>query len=154
MQMRIIRPALAAAICGIGMAQVTPAHPDRFTQRPLGGHSTGGVEVIPKSGSAKIVRYTTHIVLSTQRFWTSPDGKIVEGKLIAFEDMVAEAPEGAEPPAMSTPPASPTVVRDGNIRLLVKNKPLVSALTRFSDGDREFVDQVRKAYTKPAAPKS
>jgi hypothetical protein len=109
--------------------------------------------VLPKDGGApKTVRYVTHIVLSTNRFWTNPDGKIVEGKLIAFEDMVTEAPKGAEAPPNPAPPESPTVVRDGKIRLFIKNKPAVSALSRFSAGDQEFVEQVRKAYArKPSA---
>lgn len=144
---------LSALLSTLAVAQVTPAHPDRFTNRPTGGVSTGGVTVLPKDGGAsKTVRYVTHIVLSTNRFWTSPEGKIVEGKLIAFEDMITEAPKGAEPPPNPTPPESPTVVRDGKIRLLINNKPVVSALSRFSAADLEFVEQVRKAYArKPSA---
>ena len=146
----------SASLAGFTPAQtVTPAHPDRFTNRTTGGSTSGGVEVLPKDGGApKTVRYITHIVLSTNRFWTSPGGKIVEGKLIAFEDMITEAPKGAEPPPNPAPPASPTVVRDGKIRLLINNKPVVTALSRFSAGDLEFVEQVRKAYTKkpPAEP--
>jgi hypothetical protein len=140
-------------VSSLAFAQVTPAHPDRFTNRPTGGVATGGVEVLPKDGGApKTVRYVTHIVLSTNRFWTNPDGKIVEAKLIAFEDMITEAPKGAEPPPNPAPPESPTVVRDGKIRLLIKNKPVVSALSRFSAADQEFVEQVRKAYVrKPSA---
>lgn len=144
-----------ALVSGLALAQVTPAHPDRFTNRPTGGVSTGGVEVLPKDGVApKTARYITHIVLSTNRFWTSPDGKLVEGKLIAFEDMITEAPHGAAPPPNPAPPESPTVVRDGKIRLLIKNKPVLVMLSRFSAGDQEFVEQVRKAYTKkpPAQP--
>jgi hypothetical protein len=141
-------------LSGFAVAQVTPAHPDRFTKRDIGGGTSGGVEVLPKEGGAsQTVRYITHIVLSANRFWTNPEGKIVEGKLIAFEEMIAEAPKGAAPPPNPTPPESPTVVRDGKIRLLIKNKPVVSELTRFSAGDREFVEQVRKAYTKKPAAK-
>jgi hypothetical protein len=146
---------ISALISGLALAQVTPAHPDRFTNRPTGGVSTGGVEVLPKDGGApKTARYLTHIVLSTNRFWTSPDGKLVEGKLIAFEDMITEAPQGAAPPPDPSPPETPTVVRDGKIRLLIRNKPVLVMLSRFSAGDQEFVEQVRKAYTKkpPAQP--
>ena len=136
-------------VSSLALVQVTPAHPNRFTNRTTGGGTTGGVEVLPRDGGApKTVRYVTHIVLSTNRYWTSPEGKIVEGKLIAFEDMVTEAPKGAEPPPNPAPPESPTVVRDGKIRLLVKNKPMLAALSRFSAADQEFVEQVRKAYTK------
>ena len=138
----------SAWIPSLALAQVTPAHPDRFMNRTNGG-SSGGVEVIPRdAGKPKTVRYVTYIVLSTSRLWTSPDGKNIEGKLIAFEDMVIEAPKGAAAPPNPTPPESPTVVRDEKIRLLVKDKPIVVALSRFSAGDVEFVEQVRKAYTK------
>jgi hypothetical protein len=139
-------------MAGIAAAQVVPAHPDKFTNRRLGGTSIGGFEVQPKNaGKPKMVRYTTHTFLSVDRFWTSTEGKLIEGKLMAFEDSVTEVPEGAEPPANPAPPDSPTAVRDGNIRLLVKNKPVVVPLSRFSTGDLEFVEQVRKAYAKKAA---
>jgi len=141
-----------ALMVGLAAAQVVPAHPDEFINRPIGGASTAGVEVLPKNaGKPKTVRYITYIVLSTDRFWTSTEGKLIHGKLIAFEEMVTEAPEGAEPPPNPAPPESPTVVRDGNIRLLIKNKPVVVPLSRFGAGDLEFVEQVRKAYTKKAA---
>jgi hypothetical protein len=142
---------IVTLLSGHALAQVVPAHPDRFTNRPTGGASTGGVEVLPKDRSApQTARYITHIVLSTNRFWTSTDGKLVEGKLIAFEDMITEAPQGAEPPPNPTPPETPTVVREGEIRLLIKNKPVLVMLSRFSAGDLEFVEQVRKAYTRKA----
>jgi len=133
---------------------VVPAHPDKFTNRRTGGTSIGGFEVQPKNGGKpKMVRYTTHIVLSADRFWTSTEGKLIEGKLMAFEDTVTEAPEGAEPPPNPAPPDTPTVVREGNIRLLIKNKPVVVPLSRFSTGDLEFVEQMRKAHTKKAVAK-
>jgi hypothetical protein len=144
----------SALISGLAVAQVTPAHPDKFTNRTTGGSTSGGVEVLPRDGGApKAIRYITHIVLSTNRLWTSPEGKIVEGKLIAFEDMHTEAPKGVEPPPTTVPPESPTVVRDGKIRLLIQNKAVVTALSRFSAQDQEFVEQVRKAYVKkPSSP--
>lgn len=143
-----------ALMAGLAAAQVVPAHPEGFTKRSIGGVSSGGVEVPPKHGEdPQTVRYVTHIVLSVDRFWTNPEGKLIQGKLIAFEDMVTEAPKGSEPPPHPTPPESPTVVRDGNIRLLINNKPVVVSLSRFSAGDLEFVEQVRKAYTRKAAAK-
>jgi len=57
--------------------------------------STCGIQVIPPSGTEpKKARYITHIVLSVSRQWMSTDGKLVEGKLIAFEDLVVEAEAG------------------------------------------------------------
>lgn len=128
---------------------VVPATPKKFVTRPIGGGTSGGVEVLPKDGGAgQNIRYVTHIVLSPSRFWTSTDNKLLEGKLIAFEDLVVEAPKGAAAPPNPTPPETPTVVRDGKIRLLVKQKPVEVALARFSQADQEFVEQTRKAYTK------
>jgi len=150
-----IYPAIFSAtalMAGLLGAQVVPAHPDGFAKRSVGGTSLGGVEVSPKDdGKPNKARYITYIILSVDRFWTSTEGKLIQGKLIAFEDMVTEAPEGAEPPPNPTPPESPTVVRDESIRLLINNKPVVVPLSRFGKGDLEFVEQVRKAYTKKAS---
>jgi len=140
-------------MAGLAAAQVVPANPDNFTKRSIGGTTTGGVEILPKDGDApQKVRYVTYIILSVDRFWTGAGGKLVQGKLIAFEDMVTEAPKGAAPPPNPTAPEEPTVVRDGKIRLLINNKPVVVPLTRFSAGDLEFVEQVRKSYRKRPSP--
>jgi hypothetical protein len=150
------RPAILLAgtlMAGLAAAQVVPANPENFTKRSIGGATSGGVEVQPRNGDKpQAVRYVTYIILSVDRFWTSTEGKLIQGKLIAFEDMVTEVPKGAAPPPNPTPPEEPTVVRDGRIRLLMNNKPVVVSLTRFSAGDLEFVEQVRKAYTKKGMP--
>lgn len=143
--------------CGVSAQIVVPATPKKFVTRPIegGGSSIGGVEVLPKDGGeAKKARYTTHIVLSTSRLWTSTDGKLLEGKLIAFEDLVVETTQGAAPPEMPAPPESPTVTRDDKVRLLVKQKPVEVPVKRLSQGDQEFIEQVRKSYTRktPATP--
>ena len=133
-------------------AQVIPTHPQKFATRPIGG-SIGSVEVVPKDGSgSENLRYTTHIVLSDSRLWASTDGRIVEGKLIAFEDLVEEAPQGTTQPASPAPPESPTVVRDEKIRLLVKKKPLELPLKRLSKSDLEFIEQMQQARAKKAPP--
>ena len=134
-------------------SQVVPSSPKKFTTRPIGGGTSGGVEVIPKDGGgSQKVKHITHIVLSDSRLWTSTDGKLLEGKLIAFEDMVVEAPKGSAPPATPAPPESPTVTRDGKVRLLVKQKPVEVAVERLSTGDQEFIEQTRKSYTRTARP--
>lgn len=135
-----------------GISQVVvPAAPGRkFTTRPIGGGAAGGVEVIPKETPK--TRYTTRIVLSVSRLWTSTDAKLLEGKLIAFEDMVVEAPQGAAPPANPTPPEFPTVTRDGKVRLLVNGKPAEVPISRLSKGDQEFIEQVRKTYQRKTPP--
>jgi hypothetical protein len=40
------------------------------------------------------VRRVTHIVLYEYRIWTNTEGKPLDAKLLAFEDLVAETPMG------------------------------------------------------------
>lgn len=143
------------ALGALGAQTVVPANPQKFTTRPIGGGTSGGVEVIPREGAAGAkARYVTHVVLSDDRSWTSVDGKVVSAKLLAFEDLVVEAPKGAAPPSMPAPPANPTVVRGGKIRLLADKKPVELALDRLCQPDRDFVEQIRLARAnKPAAVK-
>ncbi len=101
--------------------------------KPAGGQ--GGIEVLPKA--PPIIKYTTHIVLSNNRTWTSTDGKPLEAKLLAFEDLVVEAPEGATPPEPPATPQHPTVVRGDKVRLLVNRKPVEVPLSRLSQTDRD-----------------
>ena len=94
------------------------------------------------------VRYVTHIVLYQNRWWTNSEGKLLEAKLIAFEDQVAEAPKGGAEPKFTAPPSRPTVIRDGKIRLLVNQKPVELQLEKLSQQDREFVEQINAAIAK------
>lgn len=125
--------------------------PRKYTTRQVGGGVNPGATV--ESGNAAVpnVRYVTHIVLCDTRMWTNTEGKPLEAKLIAFEDLVADAPKGAAEPVMPAPPANPTVVRGGKIRLLVNRKPVETALDRLSQTDREFIDQLKAALAKKAA---
>lgn len=133
-----------------GAQVVIPPNPGKTEKRSIGGGTSGAVEVIPKKDPK--VRYTTHIVLSVSRIWTSSDGKLLEGKLIAFEDLVVEADKGAGEPSAPEAPKNPTVVKADKIRLLIQKKPVELALSRLSQGDREFVEQTRKAYQKKEPP--
>lgn len=125
--------------------------PKKFTTRPIGGGANPGAVVEPGKATVPKVRYTTHIVLHPYRMWSNTEGKPLEAGLIAFEDLVAEAPKGTAEPVMPEPPANPTLIRDGKIRLLVKQKPVEIALDRLSLADREFVDQMKAALAKKAA---
>ena len=135
---------------GVVSAQiVVPASPKKFVPRPIGGNTSGGVDVIPHEGASEAkVRYVTHVILSEDRSWTSTEGKALTAKLIAFEDLVVEAAKGAPQPVMPAPPAIPTVIRGGKIRLVGTQKPFELALDRLSQTDRDFVEQVRVARTK------
>lgn len=130
---------------------VTPATPKKFKTRSVGGGLDTGATVDPGKPVNPNVRYVTHIVLHDYRMWTSADGKPLEAKLIAFEDLVAEVPKGAAEPVLPKPPDHPTVVRNGKARLLVNKKPVEIALDRLSLQDREFIEDIKAALAKKAA---
>lgn len=142
---------LSPLFASFAAAQVViPPNPGKSEKRAIGGGSTGAVEVIPKKDPK--VRYTTHIVLSVSRIWTSSDGKLLEGKLIAFEDLVTEAAKGAQEPSPPEAPKHPTVVKADKVRLLIQKKPVEIPLSRLSQGDRDFVEQTRKSYEAKTPP--
>ena len=139
---------LALLGSAVGYAQVVPATPKKFATRSLGGNGVNaGITVEPGKAPPK-ARYTTHFVLSDSRSWTSTDGKVLVGKLLAFEDMVVEAPQGGDPPPTPALPAHPTLVRDGKARLLINNKACEVLLERLSQADRTFIEQTRAAREK------
>lgn len=127
--------------------------PKSFKTRPVGGGVNTGATVAPEKAPSPITRYVTHIVLYDYRMWTSTEGKPLQAKLLAFEDLVAEAPKGTTAPTMPQPPANPTVVRGGKARLLVDGKPVEIALARLSQQDQEFVSGIQAALLKKASGK-
>jgi hypothetical protein len=125
--------------------------PKKFATRPIGGGVNPGASVDSATPRNPNVRYVTHIVLCENRMWTNTEGKPLEAKLIAFEDLVAETPKGAADPVMPAPPAHPTVTRNGKIRLLVNKKAVEIALDTLSQPDREFIDQMKATLDRNAA---
>ncbi|MES2476391.1 MAG: hypothetical protein V4640_11460 [Verrucomicrobiota bacterium] len=120
--------------------------PKGFKTRAVGGGTNTGATV---QAVEKPVRHVAHIVLFETRMWSSTEGKPLEAKLIAFEDLVAEAPPGATP-EMPAPPARPTVIRNQSIRLLVGKKAVLVALERLSEADLEFVSGIEEALARKA----
>jgi hypothetical protein len=140
-------------LAGQGLAQKTLPPPPGYPGKPRTTGGTGGVQILPRDDSREQTKYTTRIMLSDSRSWTSSDGKLLEGRLIAFEDLVVEAPKGAEPPAPPKPPEKPTVIRDGKIRLQLANRKIVEIpLDRLSEADREFVAHKHKTYREEPPP--
>ena len=139
-------------VCGVSAQVVLPASPRNMVNRPTGGGGIGGVSIVtPDSHDAPAVRHITHLVLSESRVWTSSEGQTLQAKLLAFEDVVVEAPKGAQP-AAPAPPANISVIRAGKIRLISDKKPFELALDRLSQADREFVERISAAHpTKSAA---
>jgi hypothetical protein len=131
-------------------AQVTPAHPKNFKTRPIGARGASATEILRPEEPPK-VRQITYFVLADFRQWTSSDGRPLSGKLIAFEDLVVETPQGSELPSAAVPPEHPTVVAAGKVRLLVNNKPFEVPLERLSQTDRDFVEKLRAAHARKAA---
>jgi hypothetical protein len=122
----------------------------KTTTRGVGGNIDPGATV--EQGGAAATRYVTHIVLHESRTWTSTDGKPLEAKLIAFEDLTAEVPKGSAVPKLPAPPARPTLVRDGKIRLMTAGpKFFVIAVDRFSSEDQELIRQLQIALDRKAA---
>jgi len=120
--------------------------------RPGGGRSldreiipqdTASV-VPPKPGPQKY-RVTTYITLTEERAWTNLEGKTLRGKLIAFEDMVVETTANRPPPAVS-PPAHPTVMKDGKVRILINRKPFVIAADTLSLADQDEIRRIKFAH--------
>ncbi|MEI6675716.1 MAG: hypothetical protein WCO57_11115 [Verrucomicrobiota bacterium] len=136
--------------CGLSAQMVVPASPRKMAARPIGGNSSVGVTITPTDTAEQKVRYTTHVVLADSRQWTSTDGKTLQAKWIAFEDLVVESTQGAAKPTPPVPPANPTLVRDGKIRLIGTQKPFELALDRLSQADRDFVEQYRAAHPPKA----
>lgn len=147
---------LGLLLIGGSSAQVVvPAMPGKMGTRAIGGSTSGGVEVMPKGeGGGQTARYTTYFVLSEVRPWTSVDGQTLQAKLIAFEDLVVAKPSATALPPAPVPPANPTVVRNGKIRLLARQKPFELALDRLTKADRDVVEKVRASHAKtpPSTP--
>jgi hypothetical protein len=144
---------LGAAEAG---AQVIPATPKKFGKRSISNNGPSGASITTNGGSISLgpsvpastrMLYTTHVTLSESRQWKSTDGKSLLGRLIAFEDITTEIERGAAPPPFS-PPANPTVVKEGKARLLINMKPYELPLDRLSEADREFVEKIREGHSK------
>ena len=125
--------------------------PGKVATRPIGGSVNPGASIDSATTRNPNARYVTHIVLFENRMWTNTEGKPLEAKLLAFEDLVVETPQGSAEPVMPAPPAHPTVTRNGKIRLLVNKKAVEISLETLSQSDREFIDQMKAALDKKAA---
>lgn len=116
-------------------------------------------DVIPQNTAGMIApepppqtsRATTYITLTPDRTWKNLEGKTLQGKLIAFEDMVMEVAAGQipEPPK---PTAHPTVVKEGKVRLLIHKKPFVIDIHTLSAADQEEIRSIEAAHARKSSP--
>lgn len=140
-----------ALIGGSSAQMVIPGTPGKSKPRQIGGGVSPGVNVIPKDEEKpKNARYTTHIVLSESRIWSASDGKTLTGKLIAFEDIVVETPQGTAQPVLPQPPAKPTVIRDQKVRFFINQKAVEVPLARLGQADQELIAQIQAGIAKKA----
>jgi len=163
---KILLLTVLGVFCGIASAQVIPATPKKFGKRTTGGATAGGIGILPGNSATTgakptpppppTIRQVVYIVLGEPRQWTSSDGRTLVGKIIAFEESVAQSSGTA--PAVPTPEqmakslsGPPTVVREGKVRLLVNNKPFEVALSTLSSADQEYVAALQGRIKPPTA---
>ena len=127
---------------------LTPGQGRKFDRGQGGDANSGGVSIVPEDGAQKAkASYKTFLVLADSRKWTSSDGKVIQAKFIAFEDMVGDEVKAGEK-SLATPPANPTVVRGGKVRLLLNQKPVELAIGRLVQADRDFIEKIRVLHAK------
>ena len=155
----LLRSIVAAGLCLQGLnAQVVPTTPTKFGKRNVGSMTDGGgsasLGLSPQSARpAPVVKEISYLTLSDARQWTSTDGKVLVGKLIAHEQMEQVLTSGQSATTTTAPalPARPTVIRQGQIRLLVQQKAFELPLDRLSQADRDFIQERDGAIAKQAA---
>ncbi len=118
--------------------------------RSLNGGNSVSPDIAPaRTNDQKVTQFVSRLSLSEMRSWTSADGKVIDAKLIAFEDLRVEWVNGS-PIKQPEPPKYPTVVKDGSVRLFLNQKPVILPLTRLSNEDQKFVEKIRHQHaSKP-----
>ena len=131
------------SLFGMGMAWSQLVPYTAFEPRNTGQTAEIEPSEAPKIVSKeKMVRSISYCALTEDRTWTSKDGKTIQGQLIAFEDLVADAPRGVVPvfPAL---PQCLTVVREKKIRILINKTPVVMLLSLLGDADQKLIEMTR-----------
>ncbi len=151
---------LLAVTAPLSAQVVLPATGKKFDTRTINGSSggTSGVSVNTTTQPAPPTKtkLTSYFRLDDPRQWKSTDGKSLLGAIIIFEDAVIEfeaaTPAAAREAAGKAPPPKmpdkPTLIREGKIRLLVKQKPVEVPLERLSDEDRKYVEDLNARLPK------
>jgi hypothetical protein len=128
-------------------AQVVPTTPTKFETKGVGVSApSASVGLSTRPAPPPVVRTTTYFTLTDARQWTSAEGKPLLAKLIAWEDLIVEQVKGTTAPAAPTPPAHPTIVRDGKLRMMVNQQVREVPLDRLCDADRAFVETLQAQH--------
>ena len=130
---------LLAWTTGLAMAQEEDRSltktPTAFETRNTGGTEEGEVEIKKEEGKVTKVTFTA---VTDSRDWKDTTGKVIRGRLLAFEASEGEVAE---------------VVRDGKVRLLVDGAKRFSLLPleKLSTEDRAHIGLLAAARKQPAA---
>lgn len=144
--MKTLHPALLLAIPGLAMAQaqtvpVTPTTPTQFEIKPVtGATAEAGATVASKPAAAPAIKLTTYLTLSPERPWTGPGGKILHGKLIAWEQTTTTGPPA--PIADKPITATPTVLQNGKVRLLIDRKAFTVPLDQLDLDSQKLIQDL------------
>jgi hypothetical protein len=117
-----------------------PQTPTAFETEPTGDTSEGTADFLkPGKGSKKKLSFTA---VTKSRDWRDAKGKLVRGRLLAFES--GKVTTGEQPL---------TLIKEGRIRLLVDGAKKVSKvpLSSLSSEDQAFVKKLA-AQKKKASP--
>ena len=135
------RSTVLPILFAIGMAHaqgqgfpVTPSTPTDFTTRNLGNSVTGAsTRSEPKPIEKRKVTYTA---VSKLRDWENTKGKVLSGRLLAFE------PGNHEDSQKKL-----TLIREGKVRLLVESSKQFYdlSLDTLSKADQEYIAELVKA---------
>ncbi len=108
--------------------------------RTIDGGGSAGVGITPAQPKApeKIIKNVTYMALSEKRAWKSAEGKTIVAMLLAFDT------EGKSADELKAAPV--TVIKKGQVRLLVEKKEFVLPLTRLSEPDQTFVRDAMEKF--------
>lgn len=123
---------------GVALAQEQdpslPQTPTSFETRNTGGTEEGEVSVEKQEAKATKITYTA---VTDSRNWKDTQGKVIRGRLLAFETAEGEVAD---------------LVRDGKVRLLVDGAKRFSLLPldKLSTEDRTHIGLLAAARKKQA----
>ncbi len=138
---------------------VNPTTGKKFETRTIngsGGNSGVSINNTANPAPPTKTKLTSYFMLGEPRQWKSTDGRSLLGTIITFEESVIEFdaanPAAAREAVEKAPPAKlpdkPTLIRDGQVRLLVNKKPVEVPLERLSADDRKYVDDLNARLPK------
>jgi hypothetical protein len=153
--MRTFPPALFLVMAGLATAQtvpVTPTTPTHFDIKPVTGPTSSAGATITPGSTAPLLKQTTYLTLSAERAWTNPAGKTLTGKLIAWEQTTATTTDTPAPVADKPITSTPTVLKNGKVRLLIDRKAFEIPLDQLDPASQKLIQDLNARLHPAAAP--